>query len=153
MTSPDRTEAAEYSLTYINQAPDGDIFSILDRQWPEALAFFRGISEELATRPTSGRSARCRVTSTTPNACSCSARCGLRAGSRRRSPASTRTLRSPRAHADERSWHSHVEEFEAIRAAKLPFFKSVRPDAWMRRGTASGNPGFHGGAHGGRGHR
>jgi hypothetical protein len=58
-----------------------------------------------------------------------------------------------RAHADERSWHSHVEEFEAIRAAKLPFFKSVRPDAWMRRGTASGNPGFHGGARGGRGHR
>jgi hypothetical protein len=44
------------------------------------------------------------------------------------------------AGADERSWRSHVDEFRAIRTATLSFFRHLPAEAWMRRGTASGNP-------------
>jgi hypothetical protein len=44
------------------------------------------------------------------------------------------------AGANERPWASHVDEFRTVRAATLTFFRSLPPDAWMRRGVASGNP-------------
>ncbi|MGI9140479.1 MAG: DinB family protein [Gemmatimonadaceae bacterium] len=46
----------------------------------------------------------------------------------------------PMAGADERSWASHIEEFQAVRAATLTLFRSLPDDAWARRGIASGNP-------------
>jgi hypothetical protein len=44
------------------------------------------------------------------------------------------------AGADARSWASHVEEFRAVRTATLAFFRHLPPEAWARRGMASGNP-------------
>ena len=44
------------------------------------------------------------------------------------------------AGADERPWRSHVDEFRALRAATLAFFRGLPDEAWMRRGIASGNP-------------
>ena len=46
MTTPDRTEAAEYYFTYIDQVGPGDICEILERQANETDAFLRGISNE-----------------------------------------------------------------------------------------------------------
>ena len=46
MGSPDRTEAAEYYFTYINQVPSGDICDILESQLVEMLPLLTGISEE-----------------------------------------------------------------------------------------------------------
>ncbi len=43
-TRPDRTEAAEYYFTYIDQVPAGDIREILEAQLPEVLVLFREIS-------------------------------------------------------------------------------------------------------------
>ena len=34
----------------------------------------------------------------------------------------------------------HIEEFAAVRAATVALFRNLPPDAWARRGTASGNP-------------
>ena len=45
-TVPDRTEAAEYYFTYINQVPPGDICGVLEAQFAETLALLHGISEE-----------------------------------------------------------------------------------------------------------
>ena len=45
-TPPDKTEAAEYYFTYINQVPAGDIRQILEEQGGETLALLRGISED-----------------------------------------------------------------------------------------------------------
>src|SRR5579859_7751225 len=45
-TIPDRTEAAEYYFTYINQVPAGNICGILDGQLPETLALLQGISDQ-----------------------------------------------------------------------------------------------------------
>ena len=44
------------------------------------------------------------------------------------------------ADAEARSWASHVEEFSTIREATLSLFRSLSPEALMRRGITSGNP-------------
>ena len=41
------------------------------------------------------------------------------------------------AGSDDRSWRSHVEEFQGIRAATAAFFRALPEDAWLRRGVAS----------------
>jgi hypothetical protein len=43
---PDRTEAAEYYFTYIDQVSGGDICGILRSQLPDSLTLFDGVSEE-----------------------------------------------------------------------------------------------------------
>ena len=43
---PDRTEAAEYYFTYIDQVPQGDICGLLDAQGNEVLDLLLGISEQ-----------------------------------------------------------------------------------------------------------
>jgi hypothetical protein len=52
----------------------------------------------------------------------------------------TMNVAATSAGADERLLSSHIEEFRAIRAATLTFFRSLPADAWMRGGLASGNP-------------
>ncbi|MBV9496680.1 MAG: DinB family protein, partial [Acidobacteria bacterium] len=44
------------------------------------------------------------------------------------------------ARADERSWESHVAEFEHIRASTLDLFRELPSEAWTRQGVASGYP-------------
>jgi uncharacterized damage-inducible protein DinB len=46
----------------------------------------------------------------------------------------------PAAAADQFSWASHIDEFRAVRAATLAFFRNLPADAWSRTGVASGNP-------------
>jgi len=43
--APDRTEAAEYYFTYIDQVTAGDICAVLDAQLTEMLARLEGISD------------------------------------------------------------------------------------------------------------
>ena len=64
---PDRTEAAEYYFTYIDQVPrDADIRRVLETQLAETFAvlagYLRRASRCTATRPTSGAFARWWVT-------------------------------------------------------------------------------------------
>jgi len=44
------------------------------------------------------------------------------------------------AGAQARAWESHLEEFRSVREATLTFFQCLPPEAWGRRGIASGNP-------------
>jgi hypothetical protein len=140
---PDRTEAAEYYFTYINQVPAGDICEILARQRTDTLALLRGITEErslyrYAPDKWSIRQLLSHVNDTervfvfralwfarkfdTPL------------------PSFDQDVAIGGARADERSWNSHVEEFAAVRGATSCFFESLSEDAWDRRGVASGNP-------------
>jgi hypothetical protein len=41
------------------------------------------------------------------------------------------------AESDKVSWASHVDEFRAIRASTLAFFRNLPEDAWLRSGVAS----------------
>jgi hypothetical protein len=143
LTRPSRTEAAEYYFTYIDQVPAGDILEILDAQLGELRTLVAGISEpqslsRYATDKWSIRQVMCHVNDT-------ERLFRFRAfwfarGMTEPLPSFDQDVAVAAADADARSWSSHVEEFESIRAATMTFFRGVPDDAWTKRGIASGNP-------------
>jgi hypothetical protein len=143
ITGPDRTEAAEYYFTYIDKVPPGEIGSVLAAQLPETLAFLGGISETQSLhRYAPGKWSVRQVMSHVNDA---ERLFVFRAfwfarGFDHALPSFDQDVAASTAGADDRSWKSHVDEFQAIRAATLTFFRSLPADAWTRRGTASGNP-------------
>ena len=140
---PDRGEAVEYYFTYIDQVPDGDIRDILESQLPETLSLLRGISEEKsAFRYAPGKWSVREVLSHVNDA---ERLFVFRAfwfarGFESPLPSFDQDAAITTAGADARSWSSHVEEFAAIRAATVAFFRDLPAEAWARRGIASDNP-------------
>jgi hypothetical protein len=143
ITTPDRTEAAEYYFTYIDQVPGGDICGILEAQLAETLALLHGISEEqslhrYAPEKWSIRQVVSHVNDTERVF-------AFRAfwfarGFDSPLPSFDQHIAVSTAGADERSWGSHMDEFRAVRAASLEFFQNLPAQAWARRGIASENP-------------
>jgi hypothetical protein len=140
---PERTEAAEYYFTYIDQVPEGDVREILEGQLPETLALFREVSEErslfrYAPEKWSVREVVNHVNDTerlfTFRAL------WFARGFDTPLPSFDQNVAVTGAKADEPSWASHVDEFAAVRAATLTFFRSLPDEAWSRRGIASDNP-------------
>ena len=142
-TVPDRTEAAEYYFTYIDQVDGSDICQILDAQLPDTLSLLQGISEErsLSRYAPDKWSIRQVVghLNDTERAFVFRALWFAR-GFDTPLPSFDQNISVRGADADARSWDSHVEEFQVVRAATLAFFRNLSPDAWSRRGIASGNP-------------
>ena len=140
---PERTEAAEYYFTYINQVPAGDIITILERQLPELVTLFDGISEERSAYRYAPDKWSIRQVLSHVND-------GERVFSHRalwfargfdtELPSFDQNVAIAADGADARSWRSLVEEFRSIREASLSLFRNLPADAWMRRGVASGNP-------------
>lgn len=143
MRRPDRTEAADYYFTYIDQVPDGDICAILRAQSAEALNQLEGISEDQSLlRYAPGKWSIREVLN------------HLNDGERlfvfrafwfargfdTPLPSFDQDIAVGAAGADQRPWRSHVEEFRAVREATLTFFQTLPEDAWARRGIASDNP-------------
>lgn len=143
ITGPDRTEAAEYYFTYIDKVPSGDICRILDAQLPETVAFLRGISETQSLhRYAPGKWSIRQAVSHVNDA---ERLFVFRAfwfarGFDAALPSFDQDVAASTAGADDRPWSSHIDEFSAIRAASVTFFRSLPPEAWTRRGMASGNP-------------
>jgi hypothetical protein len=142
-TVPDRTEAAAYYFTYIDQVPAGDICALLGRQMTETLTLFAGISEEQSlSRYASDRWSIRQVIShlnDTERLFVFRALWFAR-GFDSALPSFDQNVAIAAADADTRSWSSHVEEFTAVRAATLAFFRELPDHAWARRGIASDNP-------------
>jgi hypothetical protein len=139
---PDRTEAAQYYFTYIDQVPPGDIGTILEEQLPQTLSLLRGISDERSLhRYEPGKWSVRQVVSHLND----SERLWVfRAlwfarGFESPLPSFDQDVAITHAAADDRTWQSHVDEFGAIRAATIGFFRSLPPEAWMRSGVASGS--------------
>jgi hypothetical protein len=143
MTVIDRSEAAEYFFTYINQVPDGDIGRILETQERETLQLLSGISEERSLhRYAPGKWTIREVVShinDTERMFTFRALWFAR-GFDSELPSFDQDIAIRTAGADDRPYRSHVDEFRAIRAATLALFGNLPPDAWTRRGMASGNP-------------
>jgi hypothetical protein len=141
--APDRTEAAEYYFTYIDQVPTGDICRVLEAQLPETLALLHDISDEQSlTRYAPDKWSIREVVShlnDTERLFVFRAFWFAR-GFDSPLPSFDQNVAVSTAGADERSWRSHVDEFKAVRAATLAFFRGLPADAWTRRGVASGNP-------------
>jgi len=142
-TVPDHSEAADYYFTYIDLVPKGDIREILRAQLPEVVQQLNGISEEKSLyRYAPGKWSIREVVSHVND--------GERVfvgrafwfarGFDTPLPSFDQEIGVAGARADERSFRSHIEEFEAVRKATLAFVDSLSEEAWNRRGIASDNP-------------
>ena len=141
--APDRTEAAEYYFTYIDQVPAADICETLALQPGDALDVFSGISEEqslfrYAPEKWSIREVLSHVNDT--ERLFVFRAMWFARGFDTPLPSFEQNIAIANAGADERSWSSHVREFRAVRAATLAFFQDLPASAWDARGVASGNP-------------
>jgi hypothetical protein len=143
MTAPDKTEAADYYFTYIDQVGTGDVCRILESQGEETVALLRAISEERSLhRYASGKWSIREVLSHLNDA---ERLWVFRAlwfarGFDTPLPSFDQNVAVAAGRADARSWRSLVDEFAAIRAATVAFFETLPPEAWARRGIASDNP-------------
>lgn len=142
-TAPDRTEAAEYYFTYIDQVPAGDICGVLEAQLAETLALLHDVSEErslvrYAPDKWSIRQVLSHMNDT--ERLFVFRALWFARGFDTALPSFDQNVAVSTAGADERPWRSHVDEFRAVRAATLAFFQGLPADAWPRRGVASGNP-------------
>jgi hypothetical protein len=142
-TAPDRSEAAEYYFTYIDQVAPGDICRILDAQVAETLPLLQSISEDrslhrYAPDKWSIREVLGHLNDT--ERLFVFRAFWFARGFDSPLPSFDQNIAMSTAGADARSWSTHVEEFRAVRAATLAFFQNLPPDAWARRGVASGNP-------------
>ena len=140
-TRPDRSEAADYYFTYIDQVGEGDIRAILDDQLAQTVAFLRDITDDLslhryAPDKWSIRQAVSHVNDT--ERVFVFRAFWFARGFDSPLPSFDQNTAASTAGADERSWSSHIEEFQAIRSATMTLFRSLPADAWMRRGVASG---------------
>jgi DinB family protein len=139
---PQADEFAAYYAGYINRVPDGDIIATLEKQLDLTLKTLRGISEEKSLhRYAPGKwSIREMLNHMNDTERVFSGRAlwfarGLDAPL----PSFDQDVCVAASHADQYSWARHLEEFTAIRHATLSLFRNLPGDAWMRRGTASGN--------------
>jgi len=140
---PDRTEAAEYYFTYINQVADPDVCRVLENQLAEMAPLFQGISEDVSRhRYASDKWTIRQVLShinDTERLFTFRALWFAR-GLPDPLPSFDQDVAIAHAGADDRAWGTHVEEFRALRTATLALFNNLPEDAWARHGTASGNP-------------
>jgi hypothetical protein len=139
---PDRTEAAPYYFTYIDQVKTADILGQIDAQLEETLPFLRGISEAKSLhRYAPGKWTIREVLNHLNDA----ERVFLfRAfwfarGFDTPLPSFEQNIAVPAAHADDFACAAHIEEFRAVRLATIAFFRNLPAEAWMRTGVASGN--------------
>ncbi len=125
-TAPDRTEAAEYYFTYIDKVGPGDICRILEEQLAETLPRLEAISEDRSLHRYAPDKWSIREVMSHLND-------GERLfvfrafwfarGFDAPLPSFDQNVAVSVAGADSRSWRSHVDEFRAVRAATLAFFK------------------------------
>jgi hypothetical protein len=139
--APDRSEATEYYFKYIDRVPGTDICRILADQRQTTVELLRGISDERSLSRYAADKWTIRGVVGHINDAErlfvCRAWWFAR-GFDSPLPSFDQHVAAAHAAADEREWKSHVDEFLAVREATLCFFRGLSPEAWMRRGNASG---------------
>src|SRR5215216_5232056 len=134
----DRTEAAEYYYTYIDQVPrDADIRQTLESQLPKTLKLLQGISEEQSRhRYAPGKWSIREVVghlNDTERLFVFRALWFAR-GFDSPLPSFDQDVAIVGARSDERTLRELVDEFRVLRESTLYFFRSLPDDAWARRG-------------------
>jgi uncharacterized damage-inducible protein DinB len=140
---PDRSEAAEYYFTYIDQVTGTDICALLAAQGDETLAALRAIPEDRSLqRYAPGKWTLREVLghlNDTERMFVFRAFWFAR-GFDTPLPSFDQDVAVAAAGSEARSWNSLIDEFQAVRGSTLSFFQNLPPEAWTRRGIASGNP-------------
>jgi len=138
---PQRTEAAEYYWTYIDQVEGEDAIAAMERQIDEVETLLAGLSEEqslyrYAPEKWSVRQALNHVTDT-ERAFAFRALWFAR-GFDGALPGFDQNVAAAGAEADRVPLEAHLEEFRQVRLATVALFRNLPAEAWMRTGTASG---------------
>jgi hypothetical protein len=139
---PERSEAASYYFTYIDQVKGDDIAAVIERQLDEAMTLFAGISEEAskhryAPDKWSIRQVLNHITDT-ERAFAFRALWFAR-GFEAPLPGYDQNIAAAGAGADGIAWAAHVEEFRRVRLSTISLFANLPAEAWMRSGVASEN--------------
>ena len=140
----DRTEAAEYFFTYIDQVPKGqDTRRILETQLGEKLLTLGGITESKSLHRYAPDKWSIRQVVGHINDWErmfvCRAMWFARSlGSEL--PSFDQDVAMAAVRFDDRLLSDLVDEFRALRESTVRFFRSLPDDAWEKRGIASGNP-------------
>jgi hypothetical protein len=142
MTRPDRTEAPEYYLRYIDQAIGNNVCEMLERQLDDTLAFLERISDERSlSRYEPGKWSIREVVGHVNDAerLFVSRAFWFARGFDTPLPSFDEKVAALSSGAHDRSWTSHRNEFRAVRASTIAFFRGLPGEAWDRRGIASGH--------------
>ena len=140
----DRTEAAEYFFTYIDQVPKGqDIRRILETQLGETLLTLGGITESKSLHRYAPD--KWSIRQVVGHINDCERMFVFRAMWFARSlgselPSFDQDVAMAAVRFDDRLLSDLVDEFRALRESTVRFFRSLPDDAWEKRGIASGNP-------------
>ncbi|HSR05680.1 MAG TPA: DinB family protein [Bryobacteraceae bacterium] len=140
---PAANEFAAYYSTYVDRVTGEDVLAVLEEQLDNTLGVLAGISEEkslhrYAADKWSIRQLLNHVTDT--ERVFVYRTLWFARGFDTALPGFDQNVAVPTAAAEQFSWASHVEDFRAVRAATLTFFRNLPDEAWDRRGVASGNP-------------
>jgi hypothetical protein len=139
-THPDRSEAAEYYFKYIDKVSTGDIGESLAVQGEQTAGFLAKLSEEQSRhRYAPGKWSVKEVVghlNDTERLFTFRALWFAR-GLEAPLPSFDQDVAVRHGEADRLPWDSHVQEFRAVRAASVAFFRHLPAEAWSRRGVAS----------------
>jgi uncharacterized damage-inducible protein DinB len=140
---PAATEFAAFYSTYVDLITSDDILGELQSQLDTTLSALTGISEDkslhrYAADKWSIRQLLNHVTDT--ERVFVYRALWFARGFDTALPGFDQNVAVPTAAAEQFSWASHVEDFRAVRAATLTFFRNLPEEAWARSGVASGNP-------------
>jgi len=139
---PGPEEAIPYYFKYIDRIQTEDVVGKLESQLDEALALFRGVSEEKSLERYGQDKWSVRQVLNHVN--DCERLFVFRAmwfarGFDSDLPSFDQEVAAAGVPSDGVPWAGHVEEFRGIRQSTVSFFRNLPPEAWMRSGIASGN--------------
>ena len=142
VSAPDREEAADFYFTYISKVPGDDVMAVLEAQLAATLPMLRAVTEERSLhRYAPGKWSLREVLNhmnDTERLFSFRA-FWIARGMTDAQPSFDENVAARHAGADDRSWASHLDELESIRATTLALFRNLPDEAWMRRGLQSGS--------------
>jgi hypothetical protein len=140
---PEKSEVAPYYFTYIDRVAGDDPLAVMERQLPECLEFFAGITEKsslhrYAPDKWSIREVLNHVSDTERTF-------AFRAlwfarGFESPLPGYDQNIGAKGAEGDGISWLEHVEELRLVRLPTICLFKNLSSRAWSRHGIADGKP-------------
>ena len=139
-TRPARAEAADYYHKYIDRVGDGDIRELLARQRTDVMRFLRALPPGKAGhRYAEGKWTIAEVVGHL-NDCErlfVSRAFWFARGLEGSLPSFDQNLAMAASDASSRTWASHLDEFEGLRADSVRFFDTLPEAAWDRTGIAS----------------
>ena len=138
---PDPSEYAPYAEVYVSRVPDGSYLEFLEAQTKRVMAELRAVTEEQSLiRYAPGKWSLRESYLHVVDAERIFTYRALRIARNDQTdlPGFEQDDYIAPSEADERTWSSIVDEFEAVRASTIHLFRNLPEAAWTRTGSANG---------------